>query len=248
MPRTISVIAQRLGLYKLAIRAVQRIEILQRPRKIRSYFANNPVRKLQIGAGTNLLEGWLNTEWVISEQQLRIPTLTFLDALKPYPFETGSFDYIYSEHVIEHFAFIDGAMMIAETFRVLKPGGRMRIVTPDLEFLIKLYSPEKSAIQTRYIKHMTDAFHPELSDRGLYDDVYMINNYVRDWGHRFIYDKKSLEQLLRTTGFDQITSHEVSRSNDTNLQNIEVRAKTPEADLNELESMVFEAVKPIRAR
>jgi hypothetical protein len=72
----------------------------------------------------------------------------------------------------------------------------------------------------------------------------MINNYVRDWGHRFIHDRKSLPHLLKTVGFEQIVPYEVSASDDPHLQNLEARAKTSEADLNELESMIFEAVKP----
>ena len=46
----------------------------------------------------------------------------------PYPFQDASFDRIYAVHVIEHLADVIGA--VEEFHRLLKPGGRLHVVTP----------------------------------------------------------------------------------------------------------------------
>jgi len=46
----------------------------------------------------------------------------------PYPFQDDSFDRIYAVHVIEHLADVIGA--VEEFHRLLKPGGRLHVVTP----------------------------------------------------------------------------------------------------------------------
>ena len=40
---------------------------------------------------------------------------------------------VYSEHMFEHVLPMDGAAFLKESYRILKPGGVLRVVTPDLE-------------------------------------------------------------------------------------------------------------------
>lgn len=48
---------------------------------------------------------------------------------KSFPFRNKTFDYVFSKSVIEHFQNPDNFMN--ESYRVLKPGGRIIIMTPD---------------------------------------------------------------------------------------------------------------------
>ena len=45
--------------------------------------------------------------------------------------------------MIEHLKYSDGQNMLKESFRVLKPKGKIRISTPDLQFLIDLTKRKK---------------------------------------------------------------------------------------------------------
>jgi len=95
------------------------------PPKIASYLAATDSPRLQIGAGSNVLAGWLNTDYFPDRADF-----IHLDATGRFPFDDSSLDLIFSEHVIEHVPLDGGVNMIAESFRVLKPGGRLRISTP----------------------------------------------------------------------------------------------------------------------
>lgn len=208
-----------------------------RDRKLISrYFKQHPVRKLQLGAGRNLKAGWLNTNWF--PIPLRRTGQIFLDATAPFPFEDNSFDYIFSEHMIEHVPHPGGAAMLRECLRVLKPSGKLRLSTPNLDFLLNLQRPDLSPLQQSYIKAQAQEFPPGVPANA----TAVLNRFVRDWGHQFIYDRVTLEDLLVKTGFQEITPCKISVSGDPVLCGLENVDRMANGFL-ELESMIYEARK-----
>jgi SAM-dependent methyltransferase len=53
------------------------------------------------------------------------------DLSQPFPLPDSSVDRILSEHFFEHMAEVDVAALLKECYRVLKPGGFLRIAVPD---------------------------------------------------------------------------------------------------------------------
>ena len=98
------------------------------------YLAETREPRLHIGCAGHLLEGWLN-----SDLHPRARNILRLDATRRFPFPDSAFVHAYSEHVIEHLSFSQAASMLDECFRVLSPGGKVRITTPDLSFLVDLH-------------------------------------------------------------------------------------------------------------
>ncbi len=60
---------------------------------------------------------------------------------KNLPFESDSFDRVYSGDVLEHQNIEDGAMMLREMYRVLHPGGFMLVHTSPNTVFTKLFYP-----------------------------------------------------------------------------------------------------------
>jgi ubiquinone/menaquinone biosynthesis C-methylase UbiE len=69
-----------------------------------------------------------------------------VDVTRRSPFVDNTFDFIYSEHMIEHIPYVGGRAMLEESYRVLKPGGTLRIATPDARFF---YSASTGKIAAR---------------------------------------------------------------------------------------------------
>ena len=209
---------------------------LTRSKALKTYIRDHQVRKLQIGTGYNVMPGWLNTDgWLLS------PKSVFLDATKPFPFPECTFHYVFSEHLIEHLTYTDGLFMLRESYRVMMPGGRIRIATPNLENFIALYTPDKSDLQRKYIKWTSDVWLPEI---GEYGECYVINNFCRNWGHVFIYDRATLQRALEQAGFTNIGSHGVGDSHDENLRGLECHGEIIGEEMNRFETMVLEAERP----
>ena len=203
--------------------------------RIKKYMGSHATRKLQIGCGANRLEGWLNMDLKLGRG------VVFLDAGRRLPFAGEGVDYIFSEHVIEHFEYSGGMKLLRECFRVLRPGGKIRIATPDLNFLIQLYGPNKSGLQERYKAWAVERFMPDI---GIPEDAFVINHFFRAWGHRFIYDFKTLERALIRAGFAGVRLAEVGKSHDPVFANLESHGKQIGEEFNRLETLVAEAVKP----
>ena len=199
-----------------------------------AYLARSNVAKLHIGCGKHLLPGWLNSDFTP-----QLPEVARLDATAIFPIRAAAFDYIFSEHMIEHVPFEGGQNMLNESYRVLKSGGRIRISTPDLKFLIDLYAPQKTALQQAYIDWATRRFVPS----GIASDTFVINNFMRNWGHLFIYDTKTLRHALAAAGFVDISAHSVNHSAVPDFMQLEHDGRMPPGFL-QLETMTMEARKP----
>jgi len=207
------------------------------PGKISAYLRETQSPRLQIGAGYNMLSGWLNTTLYPFA-----PGAVYLDASQPFPLPSAAFDYVFSEHVIEHIEFEEAALMLSESARVLKSGGRIRLATPDLAQIIALYVQPGAPAQQAYIRWIMDNFRPQI---GEYNPAQVINHSFHGWRHKFIYDEPTLIKALTAAGFSAVTRVEPGRSGDENLRGIEQHGDYVGNDAAmRYETMVFEAVKP----
>lgn len=66
-----------------------------------------------------------------------------------FPMEADTFDVVYLSQVLEHFPEKDGSRLAAECYRVLKPGGILRVVVPDLEGICREYLWNLDEIRTK---------------------------------------------------------------------------------------------------
>ena len=94
----------------------------------------SPMKKLNFGCGSRTAPGWINIDFYAAT-----PDVQRVNLLKRFPFPDDYFDAVYSSHVLEHFSPRDGGHLISEACRVLKPGGILRTVVPDLEATCREY-------------------------------------------------------------------------------------------------------------
>ena len=93
------------------------------------------LKKLNFGCGTRFAQGWTNIDFHGDGVNVMRVNL-----LAGFPFPDNYFDAVYSSHVLEHFTPQHGTFLIQESCRVLKPGGILRTVVPDLEATIQEYT------------------------------------------------------------------------------------------------------------
>jgi len=92
------------------------------------------MKLLNLGCGGRYIKGWVNVDFVSHSEDVIKHNL-----LNPLPFNDDSFDVVYNSHVLEHFSKKDAGKFIAEIYRVLKPGGILRVVVPNLERFVTGY-------------------------------------------------------------------------------------------------------------
>jgi len=204
-------------------------------RVLHEYLRSHEILKLHIGCGKHTINGWLNCDHYPKSSEI-----FRLEATARFPFESGMFRYIFSEHMIEHIRYEDFLGMLAECHRVLQPLGKIRLATPNLRFLIELCSGHESSPAHEFMKWFIDKNMPCASS---YEGAFVINRYMRSWDHQFIYDESTLRSALEKGGFSEITRYAVLASADQELGNLENVGRKPEGFLR-METLVLEGTKP----
>jgi predicted SAM-dependent methyltransferase len=95
---------------------------------------------LNIGCGAKFHPDWVNVDKVSGSKQVQS-----CDVLLGLPFSNDRFEVIYHSHVLEHLPKDKAPAFVAECLRVLKPGGIMRVVVPDLENIAREYLKQLEA-------------------------------------------------------------------------------------------------------
>jgi predicted SAM-dependent methyltransferase len=164
-----------------------------------------PIR-LHIGSGQRHLEGWVN----IDHQKL--PGVDrVVDVRNGLPFEDVST--IYAEHFLEHLPLEAGLAFLRECRRVLEPGGRLRLSTPNLAWVL--------ATHYRLDESLSD-------DQGLFDCL-RTNRAFHGWGHQFLYNRASLALALAAAGFAEVSFHAYGESGHPELVGVEGHEKSDDA-------------------
>jgi predicted SAM-dependent methyltransferase len=223
---------------QLLRRAAFQATLAQRGRRIDSYMRTHTVRKLQLGTGSNILEGWLNTD-IYDEK--RTNEVVYLDARKPFPLPDASFDLVFTEHMLEHISYREALRCLTECCRVLKPGGRIRVATPSLENLIRLYEAQPTDLHRRYVRWSVDSF---IEEADAHLPGFVVNNFLRDWGHRFVFDEGTLRHAFQVVGFVDVEEKSVGESSDPELVGLEHHGLMIPAEFNAFETLILEGRKP----
>ncbi len=92
------------------------------------------LKYLNIGCGNKFHRDWINVDMVS-----RDPAVRACNILKGLPFADDSMEVIYHSQVLEHIPKANAESFVRECARVLKPGGIMRVVVPDLENIVDEY-------------------------------------------------------------------------------------------------------------
>jgi predicted SAM-dependent methyltransferase len=100
--------------------------------------------KLNLGCQIHAFEGWTNQDIVGDDPNIKADLVC--DAAK-LPLEDNSVNFIYAGHLVEHYYPDTLPDAIKEWYRVLKPNGKLVIVTPDCGAVYRDYASGKLNIE-----------------------------------------------------------------------------------------------------
>jgi len=129
------------------------------------------MERINIGCGQTPTAGWKNYDNSLSLRLARVPILPELlhnlrlletpqyafiefcrknkiaygDATRGLPLADSSCEVLYSSHMIEHLDRDEVTKFLNEAFRVLVPGGIIRIAAPDINIQVRKYAESGDA-------------------------------------------------------------------------------------------------------
>jgi predicted SAM-dependent methyltransferase len=152
--------------------------------------------KLHLGCGTNVVKGkgWLNVDndpaYKIKDKNVYLKW----DLRKPLPYKPNTVDQIFHEHFIEHLPKSKGEAFLKDCYKVLKPGGTMRIGWPDTTNLMRAYVTRNKEYFNYIATNVNLGSVPTTWDELVVDFFY-------SWDHKYGYTRKHLKKVLLDIGF-----------------------------------------------
>ncbi len=132
----------------------------------------------------------------------------------------NSCDGVYSSHVLEHLPLDDFRRALQNTYKILKKGGKFRLIFPDLEVLVRDYIKEfddgDSNASVKFIQRTVMG--RETRPRGIKAVGRHIFGYLQ---HLWLWDRLSTEAELRKVGFTQIRPCDFNDSEDDMFKLVE---------------------------
>jgi predicted SAM-dependent methyltransferase len=125
---------------------------------------------------------------------------------------------VYADNVIEHVPLDGGRALLSEAFRVLQPGGRIRLVTPDVERCAEVYLERGDLARAQLDAHRGAGIRVE-------HHVDILRAVFVDYEHRdgYAWDFESLSAELEAAGFTGVRRCELQESSDPVLSGLESR-------------------------
>jgi len=194
---------------------------------------NGTQDKLQLGSGPRSPSGWLNVDGSWSARLARKPIMRDLiaslhllprnvvetpwspdivvhDLRKPLPFQSARFTAVYASHLLEHLYLAEATQLLRECNRVLRPGGVLRVVVPDLRSIVMEYlAATEPGGGANGLANNADRmnerllFRPPVPPNG--NVVYRIYSALKDFHlHKWMYDAESLISHLQRAGFVEV--------------------------------------------
>ncbi|MEO8078027.1 MAG: methyltransferase domain-containing protein [Acidobacteriota bacterium] len=145
--------------------------------------------QIQLGSGGQRKEGWVNVD-LFADADVQ------LDLREPLPFADGSATLVYAEHVLEHFTYpTEARALLSEIWRVLAPGGMIKLVVPDAGRALVAYgASDAEFFAARGVRSYLASESPT--------PMHIVNYIFRQDGqHKYAYDAETLAQALALGGF-----------------------------------------------
>lgn len=200
------------GLRTIATKAIGMVnQPLAQRRMVRALTATPVPHRIEVGAHSTRRPGWICTD--ISWRSRH-----YLDAAAPWPLPDSSASHVYADNVIEHLGLDDNRAFFQEVHRVLMPGSGVRLVTPDVARIARIYLDGGSETEW-HLENMRQrgyfAAHP----------VDLLRSAFQDCGHHtgYLWDFDALTAELHTAGFSAVHRCEVGTSDDPAFEGLEAR-------------------------
>ena len=146
-------------------------------------------RKLHLGCGKRDF----GPEWIHIDSAL-FPHVTHTNVRK-LPFKDSTVDVIYASHLIAYFDRYEILDVLNEWKRAMKPGGILRLATPDFWRMIRLYNDSRIKL---------DDIHGPL-----YGRMEMNGKIIY---HKTTYDFPTLSRYLMLAGFKNVRRYDHRRT------------------------------------
>jgi predicted SAM-dependent methyltransferase len=138
-----------------------------------------------------------------------------MDATIKWPYKNGTFEYVLSEHMIEHVHEPKGLSMLQQAHRCLQKGGVARITCPDRTFAEGLKGQDNHEFVKNYCRQIFNR-EPRLGDGNR-----ILQRTLFEQGHYWVPTADMLIKQMEKAGFKNVKQVEYGKSDHEAFNGIE---------------------------
>lgn len=172
--------------------------------------------KIQIGGGGRPLAGWIDVD--LPPQRPELDALS-LNVLWGLPFARSSARFVFCSHALEHLDYPDASLSFLRSVRrVLRTGGVLRVVVPDLESYLAAYARRDLA----FFRARRKTWPHSAGCESILEEALLYAGAAAPpedfFGHKFGYDFETLKRILRKAGFRRVVRSAYMKSRHADLR------------------------------
>jgi predicted SAM-dependent methyltransferase len=188
--------------------------------------------RAKLASRVPLLDGLLVALRLLPPTEFTRRTFT-TDIRKRWPFADNSVDAIYSGEMLEHFTATEGERFLTECFRLLKPGGILRLRVPDNYRFWKQYVTEYEQTFGGARDQWNTAHERWIGM--FFRDICVRRPGLKSMGHyhKWMYDEITLTLAMEKAGFTEVARRGLHDSRISDIAVVETR-----------DDLIIEGVKP----
>lgn len=206
---------------------------------------------VQFGCGLSAPSDWINFDASPTLRMQRLPLIgcfatrartkfpanvSYGDVVRGLPIRSASCRAVFASHVLEHLSREDCLKALDESFRLLKRGGILRVVVPDLQRICSAYMDRASRCDAEAShQFMQDSYLGiEQRPRGMSG---IIQCAFGNSKHLWMWDRASLSFAIESAGFRQVRVADFGDSIELAFKSVEDRDRFAGA-------LALEAIRP----
>lgn len=147
--------------------------------------------RVDLGSGFSPKEGYFNLD------AQKVPQVNIIAEARKLPFQDNTIGELRASHIIEHLSYVEVRNVLREWLRVLMPCGKLKVRTPDLDWLCKAratghHTPEESVV------FFYGAFTLHACEGGHFHDIGTYNEFD---SHKATYTEELLAKIIQESGY-----------------------------------------------
>ena len=167
---------------------------------------------INLGSGSMTFSDYINIDFFSANADYQA------DLRYPLKIEDDIIDGILTEHTLEHLTYDQVQSLLMECYRILKPGGKIRIIVPDVSIFVKNYCLDNNDWFSKWEKRVfLDSKDASRRNRKMISKMTAISFVTQEYGHVSCWDFETLEKFLIKGDFVDIMKLTFRKGSDKKL-------------------------------
>lgn len=173
----------------------------------------NKTNLINLGSGIYILPGFINLDFYT------VPGHEFgADLRYPLKIDDNCIDGIFSEHTQEHLTYAENDRLLAECYRIMKPGSTIRIIVPDVSIFANNYAAGNKEWFKKWEEiMMINSDDPRRAARRIASPMQAISFVTQEFLHVACWDYDTMKHYLEKNNFKDIKKVSFKEGRQENL-------------------------------